>query len=60
MSVIVVYPRMACQLIRARETFFTARESASEWLLACVRAYVASLVGWLELIRKDMWQIGCT
>ena len=43
MSVVVVYSRVAGELIRARETFFAAAEGAGKRLLAGVGADVASL-----------------
>ena len=52
-SIIVVYPRMACQLIGARESFFASGESASEWLLPGVCTDVASLGRRLGSIRSD-------
>jgi hypothetical protein len=49
-SVVVVYSGVASELVRARETFFAAAERAGEWLLAGVRADVASL---LVKVRAD-------
>ena len=43
MSIVIVYPGMASELVRARETFFASAESAGKWLLAGMRADVASL-----------------
>jgi len=54
MSIIVVYPRVACQLIGARETFFASRKGASKRLLSGVCTDVASLWLRLELIRSDL------
>lgn len=50
MSVAVVYPRMACEFVGARETFFAAAEGAGKRLLAGVSADVASL---LMAVRAD-------
>ena len=52
MSIVVVYPRVACEFIRARETFFTTAEGAGERLLAGVCADVASLCGRLGWMRS--------
>lgn len=41
--VVVVYPRVPRELVRAREALLAARERALERLLACVGAYVAGL-----------------
>lgn len=43
-SIIIVYSRMACELVRTRETLLAAEESTAKWLLAGVSAYVASLM----------------
>lgn len=51
MSIVVVYPRMACELVRTGETFFASAESAGERLLAGVRADVAGLGVRLGVIR---------
>ena len=54
MSIVVVYPRMACQLIGAGETLFTAGGSAGKGLFAGVCADVASLWWRLGLIGSDL------
>lgn len=41
---VVVYPRVAGQLIRTGKTLAAARELTGVWLFACVCADVASLV----------------
>lgn len=47
MSIVIVYPGMAGELVRARETFFASAVSAGKRLLAGVGADVASLGGGL-------------
>lgn len=57
MSIVVVYPGVACELIGAREPFFASGESASKWLLPGVCADVASLGRRLGLIRGDLQEM---
>lgn len=42
--VAVVYPRVSCQFVRSRETFFTGREGADERFFAGMGTDVACLV----------------
>ena len=60
MSIVVVYPRMACQLIGAREAFFAPEEGARERLFAGVRADVAGLWWRLGLMGSDLEDMGRT